>query len=59
MEGGDFFANEQSVVVKTSSKVTIKQNGKVLREIDAVEKEILDATYMSVKALRTFLQKTF
>ena len=58
MEGGDFFANEQSVVVKTSSKVTIEQNGKVLREIDAVEKEILDATYMSVKALRTFLQKT-
>ena len=38
MEGnGDFFANEQSVIAKTSGKVTIEQNGKVLREIEAVE----------------------
>ena len=58
MEGGDFYSNEQSVIVENSGKVTIELNGKVLREIEAVEKEILDGTFMSVKALRTFLQKT-
>ncbi len=58
MEGGDFYSNEQSVVVEKNGKVTIELNGKVLREIDAVEKEILDGTFMSRTALRTFLQKT-
>ncbi|MEA3314651.1 MAG: NADP-dependent isocitrate dehydrogenase [Campylobacterota bacterium] len=59
MDGnGDFFSNEQSVIAKSSGKVTIEQNGNVLREIEAVESEILDTTFMSVKALRAFLQKT-
>ncbi|MGB3962142.1 MAG: NADP-dependent isocitrate dehydrogenase, partial [Sulfurimonas sp.] len=59
MEGkGDFYGNEQSVVVDKGQKVTITINGKELATINAVEKEILDGTFMSVKALRAFIQKT-
>ena len=58
MEGGDFYSNEQSVICNSAGKVTIEQNGKVLREIEAQDKEILDATFMSVSALQAFFQKT-
>jgi isocitrate dehydrogenase len=58
MEGGDFYANEKSIIKDGDGTVTIEQNGKVLRTIEAMDKEILDATFMSAKALRTFLQKT-
>ena len=55
---GDFFANEKSITMDKSQKVTIALNGKELKTIDAVEGEILDGTFMSVKALRSFIQKT-
>jgi len=55
---GDFFANEKSVTMNKSQKVTIALNGKELKSIDALDGEILDGTFMSVKALRSFLQKT-
>jgi isocitrate dehydrogenase len=55
---GDFYANEQSVIVDGDQKVRIELNGKILKEIDAVDKEVLDATFMSVKALRDFIAKT-
>jgi isocitrate dehydrogenase len=55
MDNGDFYANEQSVIKKGDGKVTIALNGKVLKEIDAVDKEVLDGTFMSAKALRSFL----
>jgi len=58
MEGGDFYSNEQSVIKDGAGKVTIEQNGKILREIEAEDKEVLDATFMSKKALREFLAKT-
>ncbi len=59
MEGkGDFYANEQSVTMDKAQKVTIALNGKELATIDALEKEVLDGTFMSVKALRAFIQKT-
>jgi len=58
MDGGDFYSNEQSIIMSGSGKVTIEQNGKVLREIDAQDKEILDATFMSASALASFYQKT-
>ncbi|MCF6310042.1 MAG: NADP-dependent isocitrate dehydrogenase [Sulfurimonas sp.] len=59
MEGnGDFYGNEQSVTVGNGQKVTIELNGKELANIDTLDKEIIDATYMSVKALRAFIQKT-
>jgi len=58
MDEGDFYANEQSVVIEHAQKVKIMLNGKELTTIDALENEILDATFMSVKALRAFIQKS-
>ena len=55
---GDFYGNEKSVTIQKGQKVTIALNGKELKTIDALDKEILDGTYMSVKALRAFIQKT-
>jgi len=59
MEGnGDFFGNEKSVTIQNGQKVTIELNAKELANIDTLDSEIIDATYMSVKALRVFIQKT-
>jgi len=58
MNSGDFFANEQSITKKGDGKVTITLNGKVLKEINAVDREVLDGTFMSAKALRTFLAES-
>ncbi len=59
MEGnGDFYGNEESVTMDKGQKVTIELNGKELANIQTLDKEIIDATYMSVKALRAFIQKT-
>jgi isocitrate dehydrogenase len=58
MDEGDFFANEQSVVIDHAQKVKIMLNGKELTTVDALEGEILDGTFMSAKALRAFIQKS-
>jgi len=63
MERGDFFENEQSVVLDGDKTIKIelhKKDGSVdqLAEIEALDKEILDGTFMSAKALRTFLAKS-
>jgi len=58
MEHGDFYENEQSIIVDGEQNMTIELNGKVLRTVDARDKEILDATYMSAKALRAFFKKS-
>ena len=59
MDGdGDFYGNEQSVIVSGDQKVTINLNGKCLKEIDAMDKEVLDGTFMSAKKLQAFYQKT-
>jgi isocitrate dehydrogenase len=59
MEGnGDFYGNEKSVTMDKAQKVTIALNGNELATIDALDKEILDGTFMSAKALRAFIQKT-
>lgn len=59
MEGkGDFFAHEKSVTLDKDQKVTIAINGKTLKTIDGVASEVLDGTFMSVKALRAFYKKT-
>ena len=55
---GDFYANEKSVVIDNAQKVTIALNGKELTTIDALDKEILDGTFMSVAKLKTFIAKT-
>lgn len=56
MDENDFYGNEQSIIKDGAGKVTIELNGKVLREIDALDKEVLDGTFMSKKALRAFLK---
>ncbi|MBU1658312.1 NADP-dependent isocitrate dehydrogenase [bacterium] len=59
MQGGDFYSNEQSVIIDGTTPVTIELNGKVLKTLnDVVDKEIMDATFMSAKALQAFYQKT-
>ncbi|WP_294956412.1 NADP-dependent isocitrate dehydrogenase [Sulfurovum sp.] len=58
MDHGDFYGNEKSVIMEGAQKVKIELNGKLLAEIDALDKEILDATFMSAKALRAFLAKS-
>ena len=63
MDSGDFFENEQSVVLDGDKTIKIelhKKDGSVdqLAEIEAFDKEILDATFMSAKALRSFLAKS-
>ena len=55
---GDFYGNEKSVTMEKGQKVTIALNGKELKTIDALDGEILDGTFMSVKELRNFIQKT-
>jgi len=55
---GDFYGNEKAVTMEKGQKVTIALNGKELATIDALDKEILDGTYMSAKKLRAFIQKT-
>lgn len=58
MSNGDFYENEKSIIKNGDGKVSIKLNGEVLKEIEAVDKEILDATFMSKNSLRDFYQKT-
>jgi len=59
MDGeGDFYGNEKSVMIDKAQKVTIALNGKELKTIDALDKEILDGTFMSVEKLRAFVRKT-
>jgi isocitrate dehydrogenase len=58
MNSGDFFANEQSITKKGDGKVVIALNGKTLKEINAVDKEVLDGTFMSAASLRSFLAES-
>ncbi len=58
MDEGDFYGNEKSIIKSGDGKVRIELNGKLLKEIDALDKEILDGTFMSAKSLRAFLAKS-
>ncbi len=55
---GDFYGNEKSVTLDKDQKVTIALNGNTLATIDALAGEVLDGTFMSVKALRAFYKQT-
>jgi len=55
---GDFYGNEKAVTMDKAQKVTIALNGNTLATIDALDKEVLDGTYMSVSKLKTFIAKT-
>ncbi len=63
MNGGDFYANEESITVDKATTINIelhKKNGgvKVLKTLDLLEGEIFDGTFMSKKALVSFLDKS-
>ena len=59
MEDGDFYANEQSVIMEKGSKVTIELNGKVLKELDDVEDgEQLSSSFLSAAELDKLLEKS-
>ncbi|WP_297441196.1 NADP-dependent isocitrate dehydrogenase [Sulfurimonas sp.] len=55
---GDFYGNEKSVTMDKAQKVTIALNGKELKTIDALDKEVLDGTFMSVAKLKSFIAKS-
>jgi isocitrate dehydrogenase len=61
MEGGDFYANEQAVTITKPGSVKVELVGAdgtitVLKEsIPVIEGEVVDATFMSAKALDAFL----
>ena len=63
MKGGDFFSNEKSMTTTAATDAKIEfvgQDGKttVLKPKVALQAgEVIDATFMSVKALRTFLEE--
>lgn len=63
MKGGDFRSNEKSLTIPAATTAKIEfvgADGKttVLKEKIALQAgEVLDATFMSVKALRTFLEE--
>lgn len=62
MEGGDFYSNEKSITLSDATDVKIEfvaQDGNitVLKEkTSLLAGEVLDATFMSRRALRTFLE---
>jgi isocitrate dehydrogenase len=63
MSGGDFYGNEQSIVMEQGGEFRIELAGKdgpttILKDkLTATKGEILDATFMSVKALRAFYEE--
>jgi isocitrate dehydrogenase len=63
MNGGDFAANEKSVTVKEATSVTIEHmsaHGEITvlkSAFPLLEKEIIDGTVMSKKALVAFIEK--
>tara|TARA_R110001592_G_scaffold177076_2_gene417228 strand:- start:25734 stop:27962 length:2229 start_codon:yes stop_codon:yes gene_type:complete len=63
MRNGDFYDAEKSLVIEKAGNLRIElheDNGKVsvLKEkTPVIEKEIIDGMFMSVKALRTFLEE--
>ena len=59
MTDGDFYENEQSVILGKAKKVTIELNGKVIKELtDTQDKEVLSASFMDAEKLRSFLAET-
>lgn len=58
MTDNDFYENEQSIIKEGNGTVTINLNGKCLKEIQAVDQEILDGSFLSAKALREFFQES-
>jgi isocitrate dehydrogenase len=59
MEDGDFYENEQSVIIEKPTKLSIELNGKVLKELTDVEAgEVISASFMSSKKLAKLIDST-
>jgi len=58
MEKGDFYENEQSVILDKGTKIKIELNGKVLKEFEADDGEQLSSSFMSAQELSSFLAQT-
>ncbi len=58
MDSGDFYEHEQSVIMDKDDKLTIEFNGKVLKDVEVEDKELVSASFMSVDKLREFLAQT-
>ena len=58
MDSGDFYEHEQSVIMDKDDKLTIELNGKVLKDVEVEDKELVSASFMSVDKLREFLAQT-
>ena len=62
MGGEDFYEHEKSVTVEKATKVRIEftdENGNtsVMKEVPLIEGEILDSTFMNVRALQKFYEE--
>lgn len=63
MSGGDFYGNEKSVTIEKAGTMKIELHGKdgsvvTLKEgLKTTEGEVIDGTFMSVKALRSFIEE--
>ena len=63
MRGGDFFGNEQSVTMNEADDVKIEFVGEdghvtVLKDdLALLQGEVMDSSYMSVKALRSYIEE--
>jgi len=58
MEEGDFYENEQSVIMDKDDTLSIQLNGKELTTMDVEKGDVVSATFMSADALSKFLEKT-
>ncbi len=62
MDGEDFYEHEKAVAVEKATKVRIEfidENGNtsVMKEVPLIEGEILDSTFMNVRALQKFYEE--
>ena len=58
MNDWDFYGSEQSIVKKGNGKVFIKLKGKNLKEFEAIDKEIIDTSFLTKKKYLAFLQNS-
>jgi len=58
MDEGDFYENEQSVIMDKDDTLSIQLNGKELTTMDVEKGDVVSATFMSADALSKFLEKT-
>jgi len=58
MDSGDFYENEQSVILDKDDTLSIQLNGKELTTIPSEKGDLVSSTFMSADALSKFLEQT-